>query len=191
MHTYWSPDIRWNIWTGCQHKRDILKDDPATHWNLLHALIQASLGHLTLNEASGQATNVRWDILKANDPATHCMYNSEGSTEISNSLHAYIQALLGHLTLDEASERAANIRWDILKDDPGTHCIYHSKGSTDILNSLHAHIQASLGHLTLGEASGQAANVIWDILKDDAATHCMHHSEGSTEIQNSLYAHIL
>ena len=34
--------------------------------------MQALLGHLTLDEASGQAADVGWDIQTDNDPATHC-----------------------------------------------------------------------------------------------------------------------
>ena len=73
----------------------------------LHAHMQASLNHLTLDESSGQVADIRWDIQTDNDPATHCMHHSEHSM-LKTSLP---QA--GHLTLDEASGQAADIRWDI------------------------------------------------------------------------------
>ena len=86
--------------------------------------MQASLGHLTLDDASGQAADVGWDI-QTDNPATHCMHHY-CSTEILTSLLTHMQASLGHLTLDEASGQAADIGWDIQTDnDPATHCMCH------------------------------------------------------------------
>ena len=71
--------IRWDIFVD---------NNPATNSLRMLMHTQASLGHLTLDEASRQAANVRWDILKDIDPATHCMYqNTQQKSKFTPCTH--------------------------------------------------------------------------------------------------------
>ena len=66
---------------------------------------QDLLGHLTLDDAPGEPTNIRC-------PA--CI-TQNAQQKLKNSLHAHIQASLDHLTLVETCGQAADIGWDIYR----------------------------------------------------------------------------